>query len=118
VAWRDHVVNDEPAAPIILASDSDDIETALAHKLYTLTPLEDRQTYLFLFDKPYYVWLRPQVKLGGFEDRQTYLFLFDKPYYVWLRPQVKLGGFVRKDLWAAMIDKSAPEVPAQEENGK
>ena len=91
VAWWDHVVNDEPAAPIIMASDSDDIETALAHKLYTLTPLEDRQTYLFLFDKPYYVWLRPQVKLGG---------------------------FVRKDLWAAMIDKSAPPVPAQEEDEK
>jgi hypothetical protein len=27
------------------------------------------------------------------------MFLFDEPYYVWLRPKVKLLGFVRKDLW-------------------
>jgi len=38
----------------------------LTNKLYTLTPLEQRQMYLFLFDKPYYMWLRPKVKLLGF----------------------------------------------------
>ncbi len=26
-------------------------------------------------------------------------YLFDKPYYIWFRPGVKLTGFVRKELW-------------------
>jgi uncharacterized protein (TIGR03663 family) len=64
VNWWDNVVDDVPSAPLIIASDK--VEKALANKLYTLTPLEERQMYLFLFDKPYYVWLRPQVKLFGF----------------------------------------------------
>ena len=91
VAWWDHVVEDEPVAQIIIASVSEDIEAALAHKLYTLTPLEQRQTYLCVFDKPYYVWLRPQVKLGG---------------------------FVRKDLWTALSTKLAAEATAKEEGEK
>jgi len=37
-----------------------------------------------------------------FEQRQMYLYLFDRPYYVWLRPQVELLGFVRKDLWESL----------------
>ena len=57
---------------------------ALANKLYALTPQEQRRMYLFLFDKPYYVWLRPEVKLLG---------------------------FVRKDLWDRLQQR--PEDPAQ-----
>ncbi len=91
VSYRDRVVNEDPSAPLIITSASDDIETALAHKLYTLTPVEQRQMYLYVFDKPYYVWLRPQVGLRG---------------------------FVRKDLWTALMDKSAPAPPAQEEDNK
>ncbi|UCE50396.1 MAG: hypothetical protein JSW47_09565, partial [Phycisphaerales bacterium] len=90
VTWRDRVVNEDPSAPLIIASASDDIETALAHKLYTLTPPEERQMYLYVFEKPYYVWLRPQVKLRG---------------------------FVRKDLWTAWINSVAPG-PAQMEGRK
>ena len=37
-----------------------------------------------------------------FEQRHMYMYLFDKsPYYIWLRPNVKLYGYVRKDLWDA-----------------
>jgi len=64
IRWSNEVVNDAPSAPLIIASP--DFETALTNKLYALTPLEKRQMYMFLFDKPYYVWLRPQVKLLGF----------------------------------------------------
>jgi hypothetical protein len=89
IRWRDRVVNDEPSAPLIIASATDDIETALANKLYNLTPLKERQMYLYMFDKPYYMWLRPQIKLRG---------------------------FVRKDLWTTLVEKSAPEVPEQKED--
>jgi uncharacterized protein (TIGR03663 family) len=64
VSWRNHVADDANAAPLIIASP--DVEGALTRKLYTLIPLGKRQMYLFLFDKPYYVWLRPGVKLSGF----------------------------------------------------
>jgi uncharacterized protein (TIGR03663 family) len=64
IRWSNEVVNDAPSAPLIIASP--DFESALTNKLYALTPLEKRQMYMFLFDKPYYVWLRPQVKLLGF----------------------------------------------------
>jgi uncharacterized protein (TIGR03663 family) len=64
VIWSDQVDASMDAAPLIVASP--EVEGALTEKLYTLTPLEKRQMYLFLFDKPYYVWLRPQVKLLGF----------------------------------------------------
>ena len=64
VSWRNQVVDDANAAPLIIASP--EVEGALTTKLYTLIPLEKRQMYLFLFDEPYYVWLRPGVKLSGF----------------------------------------------------
>mgnify|MGYP001606283500 CR=1 FL=1 len=64
VSWRNQVADDANSAPLIIASP--DVEGALTTKLYTLIPLEKRQMYLFLFDKPYYVWLRPGVKLSGF----------------------------------------------------
>ena len=31
--------------------------------------------------------------------KRNNLFLFEKPYYMWLRPKIKLVGFVRKDVW-------------------
>ncbi|UCC96373.1 MAG: TIGR03663 family protein [Phycisphaerales bacterium] len=67
VSWLNHVVEDTDSAPLIIASP--EVEGALTRKLYTLTPLEKRQMYLFLFDKPYYMWLRPEVKLLGFVRR-------------------------------------------------
>ena len=64
VDWWEKVDNDVASAPLIIASP--EVEAALTNKLYSLTPMENRQMYLFLFDKPYYVWLRPKVKLLGF----------------------------------------------------
>ncbi len=80
VDWWDKVIEDVPSAPLIICSDK--VEAALANKLYTLTPLVERQMYLYLFDKPYYEWLRPQVKLLG---------------------------FVRKDLWDNLQQQQAQE---------
>jgi len=59
VGWWDQVDVNTPSAPLIIASP--EVEAALTNKLYKLTPLEDRQMYLFLFDKPYYMWLRPKI---------------------------------------------------------
>ena len=64
VRWSDHVIMDRDSAPVIIASP--EVEGALIEKLYKLTPVGKRQMYLFMFDKPYYVWLRPEVKLLGF----------------------------------------------------
>lgn len=62
--WLNEVDNDTASASLIIASP--DVEAALTNKLYVHTPLEKRQMYLYLFDKPYYVWLRPAIKLKGF----------------------------------------------------
>jgi uncharacterized protein (TIGR03663 family) len=64
IGWWDQVDVNTPSAPLIIASP--EVEASLTKKLYNLTPLEDRQMYLFLFDKPYYMWLRPKIKLVGF----------------------------------------------------
>jgi hypothetical protein len=64
VAWQSKVNLEGPSAPLIIASDK--TEGDLANKLYSHTPLEDRQMYMYLFDEPYYIWLRPKVKLLGF----------------------------------------------------
>ncbi len=64
VRWSNEVDNDTPSASLIIASP--DVEAALTNKLYSLTPLQERQMYLYLFDRPYYVWLRPAIKLKGF----------------------------------------------------
>ncbi|HUU17134.1 MAG TPA: flippase activity-associated protein Agl23 [Sedimentisphaerales bacterium] len=80
IRWSNEVVNDAPTAPLIIASP--DVEAALTNKLYALTPLEKRQMYMFIFDEPYYVWLRPKIKLLG---------------------------FVRKDLWDSFQRKPAPQ---------
>jgi uncharacterized protein (TIGR03663 family) len=64
IDWWDQVDVNTPSAPLIIASP--EVEGSLTNKIYQLTPLEDRQMYLFLFDKPYYMWLRPKIKLVGF----------------------------------------------------
>ncbi|MHC4560897.1 MAG: hypothetical protein ACYTFW_24670, partial [Planctomycetota bacterium] len=87
IRWSNQVANDTDSAPLIIASP--EVEAALTNKLYALTPLEERQMYLFLFDQPYYMWLRPEVKLLG---------------------------FVRKDLWENFQRHEAKEV--QVEGGK
>jgi uncharacterized protein (TIGR03663 family) len=50
--------------PLILISDK--LEGTLANRLYKEMPPERRQMYMYLFDAPYYIWARPQVKLMGF----------------------------------------------------
>jgi uncharacterized protein (TIGR03663 family) len=74
VYWWDGVpvsgeaLNEVPPAPLVIASS--DVEKLLVAWLldwvYVRTPLEERQMYFPLFEKPYYIWLRPQVKLVGF----------------------------------------------------
>ncbi len=91
VSWSSRVIDDSSAAPLIIASASPDIEAALANKLYALIP--------------------PQ-------ERKIYMYLFDKPYYVWLRPKIKLIGFVRRDLWTAVSEKQMPDVQIQIEGEK
>jgi uncharacterized protein (TIGR03663 family) len=71
----------EKIGPLIFVSE--DLEGALTRKLYAQTPSEERQMYLYVFEKPYYVWLRPQVKLFG---------------------------FVRKDLWDRYVQQPDPDV--------
>jgi uncharacterized protein (TIGR03663 family) len=74
VCYSDHVAQDEPAASLIIASPA--VEADLRKKFYDESiPFEQRHLYMYLFEKP--------------------------PYYIWLRPGVKLLGFVRKDLWDA-----------------
>ena len=48
---------------VVIASE---LEDALARRLYVETPRDQVRMYMYLFDDPYYVWLRPQVKLVGF----------------------------------------------------
>ncbi|MBN2138367.1 MAG: TIGR03663 family protein [Sedimentisphaerales bacterium] len=73
VRWANNLDDVTVLAPLILASPS--VEADLTDKFY-----DERIP---------------------FEQRQMYLYLFEKPYYLWLRPQVELMGFVRKDLWEA-----------------
>lgn len=75
VAWWDKVKVDEPSAPLIITSDK--TEGDLANKLYSRTPLEERQMYMYLLDEPYYIWLRPKTKLLGFVRKD----LWDKYHY-------------------------------------
>jgi uncharacterized protein (TIGR03663 family) len=84
ISWSNHIVRDSDSAPLIIAAP--EVEGALAEKLYELTPVEKRQMYMLLFDRPYYVWLRPEVKLVG---------------------------FVRKDLWDRFQRQPAEDAQAQ-----
>ncbi len=89
ISWSNHVVRDSDSAPLIIATP--EVEGALAKKLYELTPVEKRQMYLFLFDQPYYIWLRPKVKLVG---------------------------FVRKDLWDCFQRQPTEKTQTQSEGAK
>ncbi len=64
IRWSNKVDDDTASAPLIIISP--DVEAALTNKLYAQSPQQERQIYLYLFDKPYYMWLRPKVKLLGF----------------------------------------------------
>ena len=74
VLWANKVDDRTGRAPLILASPT--VEADLAERFY--------------------------AESIPFEQRQMYLYLFDWPHYVWLRPQVELLGFVRKDLWEGL----------------
>jgi len=89
IDWWESVDNSVASAPLIICSP--EVEAALTNKLYALTP---------------------------FEQRQMYMFLFDEPYYMWLRPKVKLLGFVRKDLWDAYYISPDPEELIKESSKK
>jgi len=76
IDWWDQVDVNTPSAPLIIASP--EVEAALTNKLYNLTPLKDRQMYLFLFDKPYYMWLRPKIKLLGFVRSDVWNYFYQQ----------------------------------------
>ncbi len=65
-AYRVHWCTEIPptVGPLIIVSEQ--LEGTLARRLYVQTPPERRRMYLYLFDEPYYVWLRPKVELLGF----------------------------------------------------
>jgi uncharacterized protein (TIGR03663 family) len=76
IDWWDQVDPDTPSAPLIIASP--EVEASLTNKLYNLTPPEDRKMYLFLFDKPYYMWLRPKIKLLGFVRTDVWNYFYQQ----------------------------------------
>ena len=76
IDWWDQVDVNTPSAPLIIASP--EVEASLTNKLYKLTPLENRQMYLFLFDKPYYMWLRPKIKLLGFVRKDVWNYFYQQ----------------------------------------
>lgn len=63
--------------PLIVISE--DLQGALAHRLYVETPKKDRRMYMYLFDDPYYMWLRPQVKLLGFVRKDVWEMYYQRP---------------------------------------
>jgi hypothetical protein len=63
--------------PLIIISD--DLEGALAHRLYVETPTNERRMYMYLFDDPYYMWLRPKVKLLGFVRKDVWELASQRP---------------------------------------
>jgi len=72
VSWCSKVP--DTVGPLIIASAA--VEADLTNKLYVETPRQERKMYLYLFDEPYYVWLRPKVKLTGFVSKD----LWDRCY--------------------------------------
>ena len=76
IDWWDQADVNTPSAPLIIASP--EVEAALTNKLYNLTPTKDRQMYLFLFDKPYYMWLRPKIKLLGFVRTDVWNYFYQQ----------------------------------------
>ena len=41
-------------------------------------------------------------------QRQMYMYLFDRPYHLNLRPGVSIVGLIRKDLWEKLTEKGIP----------
>lgn len=81
VAWRTEVDFKEPSASLIIASDS---------------VVPDLQKKIFDDSIP-------------FEQRHMYMYLIEKdPYYIWLRPKIKLYGYVCKELWDAANEEPDP----------
>ena len=78
-AYRVHWLTDIPetVGPLIIVSGQ--LESALARKLYVLTPAAQRRMYLYLFDEPYYVWLRPKVELLGFVRKDLWEHQLQRP---------------------------------------
>jgi uncharacterized protein (TIGR03663 family) len=72
VHWTNEVKDDIAASPLIIATGTDQMEQAISNVLYVKTPTERRQMYLYAFDKPYYLWLRPGVKLIGFARKDLW----------------------------------------------
>lgn len=72
ISYAEQVSENELPAPLIIASPT--VEADLRKRFYDESiPFEQRHLYMYIFD--------------------------ESPYYIWLRPKVKLLGFVRKDLW-------------------
>ena len=76
IDWWDQVDVNTPSAPLIIALP--EVEASLTNKLYNLTPLKERQMYLFLFEKPYYMWLRPKIKLLGFVRTDVWNYFYQQ----------------------------------------
>ena len=62
IAWSNEIP--PKVGPLVIISA--ELENALARRLYVETPRDQVRMYMYLFDDPYYVWFRPQVKLVGF----------------------------------------------------
>jgi predicted membrane-bound mannosyltransferase len=62
VRWWNGAPDQEPPAPVILASPN--MEEALTRKLYESPPPGERELYMRLFEG--YIELRPQVELRGY----------------------------------------------------
>jgi uncharacterized protein (TIGR03663 family) len=86
VYWRTEIP--QTVGPLIVLSDR--LEGALAQRLYVQTPAEQRRMYMYLFEEPYYVWLRPKVELLG---------------------------FIRKDLWEREHQRPDPAELIENESG-
>jgi uncharacterized protein (TIGR03663 family) len=91
VGYHSSIPPDVSSAEVVVISPS--LEGELAQKLLVETPEEKRQMYMCLFE--------------------------DTPYYIWLRPNVKLTGFVRRDLWERRQRQQEPagQTQAQSKDG-
>ena len=75
VGWRRNVP--DRIAPLIIASPA--VEDELIEKLFVPTPRQERQLYMYLFEEPYYIWLRPKVKLKGYVRKDLWESLHRAP---------------------------------------
>jgi uncharacterized protein (TIGR03663 family) len=85
VGYYPSVPEPREIGPLILISDT--LEGTLAHRLYNEMPPDKRQMYLYLFDDPYYIWARPQIKLMGFVRKD----LWEQHNYRTSNPSELLG---------------------------